>query len=140
MGRGQPKEGAVAVDYRELFSSVRRRPQLYGVPDTFRGLCAFVQGVDAGNEWQFLAGFREFLVVRADKGANLTWTGLVLHIAFPGNDHLAAGLLADPEQEQHAADTLFQLLDEFLERRSRHGEPTKVFAEYLDWRKAQGLS
>jgi hypothetical protein len=123
------------VDYRELFSSVHRRPRLYGVPDTFPGVCAFIQGVDAGNEWQFLAGFREFLVVRAGKGSNLTWTGLVLHIAFPGNDHLAADLLADPQREQHAVDTAFALLDEFLERRAQHGEPAKIFAEYVAWRK-----
>lgn len=113
---------------------------MFGVPNTFRGLCAFVQGVNAGNEWQFLAGFQEFLVIRADKGPNLTWIGLVLHVAFPGNDHLAMGLLDDPDREQHAIDTLFDLLDEFLERRSRHGELVKICNEYLEWRRSKGLS
>ena len=113
---------------------------MYGLPDNFRGLCAFIHGVDAGNEWQFLVGFHEFLVVRAGKGANLTWTGLVLHIAFPGNDHLAADLLDDPDRDRHAVDTLFDLLDQFLERRVRHGELVLMFAEYSAWRLARGLS
>lgn len=128
------------MDYRELFSSVRRRPHLYGVPDTFRGLCAFVQGVDAGNEWQFLVGFREFLIVRADKGPNLAWPGLVLHIAFPGRDHMPADFLDDPERDHRAVSILFDLLDEFLDRRVRHGEPGAIFAEYAAWRQARGLS
>jgi hypothetical protein len=128
------------VDYRTLFSSVHRRPEMHGVPNTFPGLCAFVAGVDAGNEWQFLVGFREFLVVRADKGANLSWPGLVRHIAFPGKDHLPADQLADPNREQHAIDTLFALLDEFLERRARHAEPATIFAEYAAWRQVNGLT
>lgn len=123
-----------------MFSSVRRRPEMFGVPSTFRGICAFVQGADAGNEWQLLAGFREFLVVRADKGPNLTWTGLALHIAFPGNEYLADGLLDDPGRERHAIDTLLDLLDEFLERRSGHGELVKIFDDYLEWRRSKGLS
>lgn len=128
------------MDYRALFASVRRRPGMYGLPESFPGRCAFLHGVDAGNEWQFLTGFRELLVVRADKGSNLTWNALVLHIAFPGNDHIAADLLADPDREQHAINTLFDLLDEFLERRAAHGEPAAIFAEYAAWRLSKGLS
>jgi hypothetical protein len=128
------------VDYQELFSSVRRHPGAYGVPDSMAGFVAFLQGVDYGNAGQFLAGFRELLVVRAGKGANLTWPGLVWHIAFPGNSSLSAELLGDPERERHAIDTLFQLLDEFLKRRSGHGEPAKIFGEYHEWRRTDGLS
>lgn len=128
------------MDYRELFSKVHTRPGMYGIPDNYDGFCAFIEGVNFGNEGQFLAGFKEFLVVRAGKGPNLVWQGLVAHVAFPGHDSLSADFLAAPERQRHLVDTLFQVLDEFLERRSRHGELTKIFAEYLEWRRSEGLS
>lgn len=123
------------MDYQELFSSVRRHPGAYGVPDSMAGFVAFLQGVHYGNDGQFLAGFREFLAVRAGKGANLAWPGLVWHIAFPGNSSLPAELQDDPKRERHAIDILFPLLDEFLKRRSGHGELARIFEEYHEWRR-----
>lgn len=128
------------MDYRALFAAVRQRPEMYGLQNSFRGLCAFVQGVDAGNGWQFLVGFREFLVVRAGRGPNLTWQALVRHIAFPGSTHLPADQLDDPQCEWHAIDTLFVLLDEFLGRRADADEPARIFAEYAAWRRDRNLA
>lgn len=106
------------MDYRALFSSVRRRPEMYGVQNSFPAVCAYLNGVDAGTEGKALAGFREYLVLRAGKGNNLVWEGLVRHIAFPGNDHLPSDYLADPDRERHALETLFDVLDDFLATRA----------------------
>jgi hypothetical protein len=119
------------MDYRELFAQVRQRPEMYGVQNSFRSFCAFLQGADAGNDWQLFTGFREFLAVRAGIGTNLTWPGLIVRLAFPGASSPMLDLLADPEQERVAVEMLFSCLDEFLERRARAGEIERIFEEYF---------
>ena len=119
------------MDYRTLFANVRRRPGLYGLDGSFGQYCAFLTGLDTGNAGQLLVGLREWLVVRVGTGNNLVWPALVKHAAFPGQ-HPFQGL-----DEQHLVDTLFDLLDEFWEIRSRHDGTTRVFDEYLTWLKAQ---
>jgi hypothetical protein len=125
------------VDYRTLFAEISRRPGLYGLDGSFGQFTAFVAGVDAGCDGQFLTGFREWLVVRLGEGDNLAWTGLVLRLAFPGGWPGLRDRLADPEQNPTACATLFRLLDEFLARRTNHGEPARIFEEYLTWRSTQ---
>jgi hypothetical protein len=63
---------------------------MFGVQNSFGGFCAFLQGIDAGNDWQLFIGFREFLVIRARFGTNLAWHGLILRLAFPHADFHAA--------------------------------------------------
>jgi hypothetical protein len=124
------------VDYRKLFAEIHRRPKLYGLDGSYHGYCTFLLGVDAGNDGQLLTGFTESLVPRVGAGDNLTWTSLVLHLAFPdrtaGWHDEAAG-----EGRQGAVDLLFSLLDEFLERRAAPGGTAAIFGEYLTWLKAQ---
>ncbi|MEA5363527.1 hypothetical protein VA596_28625 [Amycolatopsis sp., V23-08] len=124
------------MDLRELFDGIRRRPQLYGLDGSYHDYCVFLLGVDAGNDGGLLTGFTESLVPRVGTGANLTWTSLVLHLAFPGRTtgwrDEAAG-----DGRQVAVDQLFALLDEFLERRAAPGGTAAIFDEYLTWRRAQ---
>jgi hypothetical protein len=61
------------VNYRELFADVRRRPGMFGMDGTFHNLTTFVRGCEAGNDWQLLTGFREWLVTRVDGGDNFVW-------------------------------------------------------------------
>jgi hypothetical protein len=70
------------VDYRKLFSDLQRRPGMFGLDGSFGQFCAFLTGVDAGHDWQFLTGFRELLVTRGGTGNHLTWTGLVVRLAL----------------------------------------------------------
>lgn len=128
------------MDYRQLFSGIGKRPGLYGLDGSFREFVAFLSGVDAGNDWQLLTGFREWLIVRLGFGDNLVWSGLVLHLAFPGQQSGLRDLMADPENNRIAVDRLFELLDEFLARRAEHGEVVRIFDEYLTWRKTQSWS
>jgi hypothetical protein len=119
------------MDYRKLFAQVRRTPEMFGVQNSFRGFCAFLHGVDAGNDWQLFIGFREFLVIRAGFGTNLTWPGLILRLSFPDVTSGLPDVLNDPEQERIAVDMLFTCLDEFLQRRAKHDETRRIFEEYF---------
>jgi hypothetical protein len=125
------------VDYRKLLSDLQLRPGMFGLDGSFGQFCAFLTGVDAGHDWQFLTGFRELLVTRAGTGNNLTWAGLVVRLAFPDTGVRQHERLADPDGNSQAVATLFALLSEFLERRSEHGGPAGIFDEYLTWLKAQ---
>jgi hypothetical protein len=127
----------MTVDYRTLFSEISRRSGLYGLDGSFEQFAAFISGVDAGNDWQLLTGFREWLIIRLGDGNNLTWPGLVLRLAFPGGWPGLRDRLKDPDQNRIASETLFRLLDEFLARRATPGEPAGIFDEYLTWRNAQ---
>jgi hypothetical protein len=120
------------MDYRTLFAQVHRRPEMFGVQNSFWSFCAFLQGVDAGNDWQLFVGFREFLMLRAGLGANLTWPSPVLRLAYPDVSSGSRDLLNDPEQERIAVDMLFASLDQFLERRAKNGETARIFDEYFE--------
>jgi hypothetical protein len=137
LARHAAPPGRKTVDYRTLFAEISRRPGLYGLDGSFEQFAAFVSGVDAGNDWQLLTGFREWLIVRLGDGNNLAWSGLVLRLAFPDGWPGLRDRLKDPEQNRVASETLFQLLDEFLARRAAHDEPAAIFDEYLTWRRAQ---
>jgi hypothetical protein len=83
---------------------------MFGLDGSFGHFCAFLTGVDAGHDWQFLAGFRELLVTRSGTGSNLTWTGLIARLAFPDIDTPKHERLADPDGKSQAVATLFALL------------------------------
>ena len=119
------------MDYRTLFPQVRRRPEMYGVQNSFRSFCAFLQGVDAGNDWQLFTGFREFLALRVGFGTNLAWPGLILRLAFPEISSGVLDPLKDPGKERIAVDTLFRCLDEFLEQRAETGGTERIFEAYF---------
>ncbi|WP_326951353.1 hypothetical protein OG439_22745 [Amycolatopsis sp. NBC_01307] len=124
------------MDHRKHFADIHRRPQLYGLDGSYHDYCTYLLGVDAGHDGGLLTGFKESLVPRVGTGDNLTWTSLVLYLAFPGRTSgwhdEAAG-----DGRQVAVDLLFTLLDEFLETRSRARGTAAIFAGYLAWREAQ---
>jgi hypothetical protein len=125
------------VEYRKLFADIQSRPGMWGLDGSFGQFCAFVTGADAGNDWQLLTGFREWLVVRADAGNNLTWPALILRLAFPGVEIGQRERLTDPDGNTQAVDTLFALLAEFLDLRTPQGGTVAMFDEYLAWLKSQ---
>jgi hypothetical protein len=42
------------MDYRELLRATHRRPQMYGLDGSYANYCAFIQGLDVGNNWGLL--------------------------------------------------------------------------------------
>ncbi|GAB2620254.1 hypothetical protein GCM10027168_60400 [Streptomyces capparidis] len=114
------------MDYRRLFSEIRKRPSAYGLDGTYKEYVAFVTGCDAGNEWGLLAGFPEWLAMKAGREANATWSSLVL---------AAVGLPPAPppaghKDEAKAVEALFDLLDEFLAERVSARHVSLIISRY----------
>lgn len=125
------------MDYRTLFAEIHQRPGLYGLDGSYAQFCVFIDGVDAGNDRALLTGFREWLIPRLGAGNNLVWRALVLHLAFPGADATGRDVAGDTERNRVAVDLLFDLLDEFFERRRAHDGLVKIYDEYLTWLRGQ---
>ncbi len=118
------------MNNRELLTLVRLRPGMYGLDGSFTHFCIFVEGWDTGTSWSLLAGFREWLIVRVNGGDNLVWAALVLRIAFPSGKHVDS---LDTNDNAVAVDTLFRLLDEFLELREQSNGLAEIFTTYVTW-------
>ena len=103
---------------REYFDSVRQRPGMFVGKVSFHMISAFLTGYDQHairHGDRGLAGWHEWLVARRGRDCNHTWAGHVLHIALPdGWDNFWD---LPVEDEKHAIDVMFQLLDEFLAER-----------------------
>jgi len=110
-----------------VIKSLRARPGMYLAVETIDCVIAFLDGYDAACEHGFLVGFREWLVVRADGGNNLAWSGLVRHI-----------LDDDPELNatQQVAG-LFELLDAFMAVRCERDGLRRIYAAYEAWLRMQ---
>ncbi|MCP2331293.1 hypothetical protein G443_001563 [Actinoalloteichus cyanogriseus DSM 43889] len=100
---------------RERLADAHRRPGLYGLT-TFGEVTAFVTGMDAATEWNFLKGFRDWLHHKSGLGASLTWQVLVVQIAYPNKDN-NFWHRAMHEESVEAVTTLFNELDLFLSHR-----------------------
>jgi hypothetical protein len=117
----------------ELLDVVRTRPGMLGLDRSFGQTAAFVNGLNEGQDGKFLIGFREWLVVRANLGADLAWEGLVDHIASPGQ--VSRSRSAD--DDEHARDVLLDLLSEFLAARERRQGLLKIYDAYGKWLRRQ---
>ncbi|MEU2874175.1 hypothetical protein ABZ769_34105 [Streptomyces olivoreticuli] len=103
---------------REYFASVRKRPGRFVGKTSFPALTAFLTGYDQHalrHGSPGLAGWREWLVTRRGQDCNHAWAGQVLHIALPNGWDDMWNL--PPEDEEHAINVTFQLLDAFLTER-----------------------
>jgi hypothetical protein len=94
-----------------MFRQVRLRPGLFLESDRlqYETLVAFLTGFAMGEGAGPMTGFREFLVLKADVGNNLSWFGLARRLTG-----LGTGGPATAEQDRAAVDGLLDLLDEFL--------------------------
>jgi hypothetical protein len=118
--------------HKSLFKNVRRRTEMYVSKQTYAIVAAFVQGYDMAYEGGLLNGFKEWLVLRLQKGSNLGWPALVLDIAFPTVRNPEA-CLGTPESERLAIEMLFDLLAEFdIVREDRDGL-RKILVAYEKW-------
>jgi hypothetical protein len=118
--------------YRTLLTSVRREPARHGLDGTYATATAFVLGLDAGTSWNMLTGFQEWLVVRLDRGHDLTWPVLIRHLTPGGWVHPLT-----PEADTKSVITLYQSLGEFFDDREQpDGLPT-IFKNYQRWLSTQ---
>lgn len=119
--------------HAELFEKVRSRTGMYVQEETYAVVAAFVLGYDMACEGGVLSGFREWLVMRVGSGANLGWSALVLDCAFPDSKPPEAALSASPTSQRHAIDTLFALLAEFEQEKSRPDGLRRIFVAFAQW-------
>lgn len=124
------------MSHREHLRSVHQRPQIHGLDGSYRSAVAYVLGCDAGTSGVMLAGFREWLIVRLDAGNNLGWPGLVLR-AVAAEGRMADSASAGEEDDRLRRDGLFQLLDEFFERRDERDGLVRICHRYGEWLEGQ---
>ncbi|AVP99111.1 hypothetical protein C7S18_18905 [Ahniella affigens] len=86
---------------------------MYLMDERYETVTSFVSGYDCACEGGMLLGFREWLVLKLGKGGNLSWTALVLDLAFPKSRSPWTELNRGPDAHKVAVDTLFDLIDEF---------------------------
>lgn len=125
-------------DHQRLFDSVRQRPGMYFLEETYSTIAAFVQGYDMACSGGLLVGFREWLVVRLMTGSNLGWPALVLHAAFPDVQSPQETLHRKPDGQRVATDVLFNLLAEYDKVRAKHDGLKDVFVAYENYARRNG--
>ncbi len=125
------------ADHRSFFKELRRTTGMFVLHADYHSVSAFIGGYDTALQGGALYGFREWLVVKADKGNNLCWDGLVLCLAFPDADD-PFELDGSSETHRLALDTLFDLIDEFLTvREDRECGVRRIYVEYEKWLRRQ---
>ncbi|HEY0479574.1 MAG TPA: hypothetical protein VGD37_18770 [Kofleriaceae bacterium] len=104
-------------------AALRDRPGMMLHPAGFDHVIAFLTGYDAATSGGFLAGFREWLVMRAGRGTNLAWQGL------------ARELVGDPATrgDEAAVRDLFAVLEEFLAARDVHDGVHRIIVQHEAW-------
>lgn len=124
----QTFHATVFKQYRALLTAVRREPARHGLDGTFATTTAFVLGLDAGSNWNMLAGFQEWLVVRRGTGHDLTWPILVRHLAPGGWVHPLT-----QQADTAAVTTLHRLLGDFFDARAQPDGLGRIFRDYQSW-------
>jgi hypothetical protein len=126
-----------AAGFLALFESVRARPGMYLPEATFGAAAAWVEGYDRACNGGVLAGFREWLIVRASGGNNLAWFALVQDVAFPQSRAPQAETTKSPASEKHAIDVMFGLIAEFWMKRAELDGLLAIYREYDHWLRRQ---
>ncbi|MET8233448.1 hypothetical protein ABZS77_22540 [Micromonospora sp. NPDC005298] len=119
--------------YRDLFANVRKRPGMWLIRDDFASVVAFVEGCDQGNARTLLTGFQPWLVTRAGCLNNHVWWSIVAHLTEPIGPKKVRDM--DPHLDARTVETLFDLLDEFLELRDEHDGLNRILAAHEQWRR-----
>ncbi len=125
------------MDRDRTLDMLANRPGMLGLDGSFGQRAAFVEGLDTASDGSFLVGFREWLIVRAGFGNNLTWQGLVLHLALDGWGERESLAKRTAEDEVVAGRVLVDLLVQFLSERDAPYGLIKIHDRYLTWLRAQ---
>ena len=117
----------------EVLRELRFRLGMHVGSEDYDFAVAFFLGVDFGNSFGVLPGFREWLIMRLEYGENLTWRALVLECAFPDGYRRR---LDTADQNRQAFDTLFALLEEFFAVKRDTGL-RGIYVKYQRWLEQQ---
>ncbi|MDA1362383.1 hypothetical protein O1R50_22350 [Glycomyces luteolus] len=103
---------------REYVAFIAQRPGLFTGRVTYERMAQFLIGYDLGAQragGRGLKGLKDWLMDRLGPSSPLIWTAVVLQLAFPGQEQISDALA--PDQDEHALNVLFTLLDNFLAER-----------------------
>src|SRR5262249_56228368 len=81
--RRAPDRGAIAMSHRVVFRHLKAHLDEVVSPPTYDTLVAYVLGYDAGTGGIALAGFLEWVVMKAAR-PSAAWPSLVADLAFDG--------------------------------------------------------
>lgn len=123
--------------HSDLFAFIRQRPSMYVSEPSYNTITAFITGFDQASHGGVLVGFREWLIVLNDGPNNLSWPSLVLSSAFPDASSPESHVRDSDEADRHATDHLFQLLEDFTEKRDRADGLRRIYLEYENWLRHQ---
>ncbi|MFC3500117.1 hypothetical protein ACFOOK_03935 [Micromonospora krabiensis] len=121
------------TNYRELFANIRKRPRMWLIRDDFATVVAFVDGCNEANARSLLTGFQPWLVTQAGCLDNHVWWSIVAHLTEPAGARDVGDM--DADLDARAVETLFDLLDEFLELRDERDGLNRIFAAHEQWRR-----
>jgi hypothetical protein len=90
-----------------------------------------VTGCDQANARGLLTGFQEWLATRAGYGESFVWWALVVHLTEPAGPKEIGDL--DAELDARVVETLWDLLDEFLELRAEPDGLSRIYTAHHQW-------
>jgi len=120
------------TNYRDLFTNIRKRPGMWLIREDFATVVAFVEGCNQANAQSLLTGFQPWLVTQAGSFNSHVWWSIVAHLTEPVGPKNFRDM--DAALDARAVETLFDLLDEFLELRDEHNGLNRIFAAHEQWR------
>ncbi|MDG4827330.1 hypothetical protein O7635_36265 [Asanoa sp. WMMD1127] len=120
------------ANYRTLFASIRERPGMWLIRPDFASVVSFVDGCDEANTRGLLVGFQPWLVTQAGCLDSHVWWSIVAHLTEPVGPKNVRQM--DIDLDGRAVETLFVLLDEFLELRDQHDGLNRIYAAHQQWR------
>jgi hypothetical protein len=120
----------------DVLEHMKKRPGMYVAKVDFDSVAAFIAGFNLATNGGLLVGFREWLIVKLGYGNNLVWDALVLKLTFPEAES-ASNQLLQAEQQKRAVESLFQLLEAFLQEKNSPDGLRRIFISYEEWLKHQ---
>ncbi|MFI2709083.1 hypothetical protein ACH495_02980 [Micromonospora sp. NPDC018662] len=121
------------TNYRDLFANIRKRPKMWLIREDFASVVAFIEGCDQANARTLLTGFQPWLVTQAGCLDNHVWWSIVAHLTEPIGPKNFRDM--GPDLDARTVESLFDLLDEFLELRDEHDGMNRIFAAHEQWRR-----
>jgi hypothetical protein len=111
-----------------LIEALRRHPGMFMRSVTYENVVIFIDGYDTATSGGLLVGFHEWLIVRANDGANVAWSVVVLDILR--NQHGGT-------DDASLIEGLFSLFDEYNSVRASYAGLRRIYVVYDEWLRRQ---
>ena len=103
---------------------------------TYDAAVSFIDGFNYANHGATLTGLREWLIPQVNKYSNMSWSVLVLHLAFPGT-LVPRDKITSEEIEEKLVKFLFDLFRRFFEESTGNWGFRLIYLKYDAWLRRQ---